>query len=446
MAHHGTVVTSAAPGRPGWLTPWFGWVDAVLGRELQDDVTRDAADAHVRGLLAASAALHTPLDVVACEFGLCGAEAVALVLTLVPEVTPAYGRLFAELAGDLARPVPTIDVCVRAAPQGEPLLRRDAPLFTTGLVEIVPAMHWRSSGLVLADPAREFLLGLRTEMPRPRLPGLAAPVERAVMWDDLVLPAATLRRLHELASAIREREHVFDTWSFARLNGSRSVRALFSGGSGTGKTMSASVIARELGLRLCRVDLSTVVSKYVGETERNLEAVFRATELGNAMLMFDEADALFGKRSVVSDAQDRYANIEVAYLLQRMETYDGVLLLATNLASNMDDAFSRRIHFEIDFPMPDQPARERLWAGALPPEAPVDDDVDLDLLARMVPLSGGEIRNAALTAAFLAAHDERPIGMAHLVRAVARQRGRQGKLPTVAEFGDYLHLVSAESA
>jgi SpoVK/Ycf46/Vps4 family AAA+-type ATPase len=164
------------------------------------------------------------------------------------------------------------------------------------------------------------------------------------------------------------------------------------------------------------------------------------------MLMFDEADALFGKRTEIGDAQDRYANIEVAYLLQRMETYDGVLLLATNLASNMDDAFARRIHFEIDFPMPDQPAREQLWARAVPPEAPVAGDVDLHRLARMVPLSGGEIRNAALTAAFLAAHEERPIGMAHLVRAVARQRGRQGKLPTVAEFGEYLHLASAESA
>jgi hypothetical protein len=390
--------------------------------------------------------LRTPLGVVAAEFGLCGAESVALVLALMPEAAPAYGQLFAELTGDRSRPWPTVDVCVRAAPRAGLLLRRDAPLFSTGLVQLVPAAHWRSSGLVLSDPAREFLLGLRSDTPRPRLPGMAAPVESVFTWDDLVLPAATLRRLHELASAIGQRDTVFDAWSFARLNGSRSVRALFSGVSGTGKTMSASVIAHELGLPLFRVDLSSVVSKYVGETERNLEAVFRASEHGNAVVMFDEADALFGKRSEVSDAQDRYANIEVAYLLQRMETYDGVLFLTTNLATNMDEAFSRRIHFEIDFPMPDQPARQRLWLRALPPEAPVDDDVDLDRLARMVPLSGGEIRNAALTAAFLAAHDQCPIGMAHLVRAVARQRGRQGKLPTVAEFGDYLSLVTAESA
>jgi MoxR-like ATPase len=439
--HHDAAVSRPPAGRPGWLTPWFPWVDAVLRRELRDEATADATDAHVQGLLTAAAALRTPLDVLAGRFGLCSAETVALVLALVPEVSPAYGRVFAELAGDVGRPFPTVDVCVRAVSDAEPLLCRTAPLFASGLVEIVPAVHWLSSGLVLSDPVREFLLGLRSEPPRPRMPGLAAPVETAFTWDDLVLPAATLRRLHELAGAVSEREQVF-----ARLNGSRSVRALFCGVSGTGKTMSASVIAGELGLALCRVDLSTVVSKYVGETERNLEAVFRATEVGDVMLMFDEADALFGKRSVVSDAQDRYANIEVAYLLQRMETYDGVLLLATNLAANMDDAFSRRIHFEIDFPMPDQRARERLWARALPAEAPVDGDVDLDRLARMVPLSGGEIGNAALTAAFLAAHERRPIGMAHLVRAIARQRGRQGKLPTAAEFGEYLHLVSAEIA
>lgn len=435
-----------APLSPAWLGPWLAWLETVLGREGPGGPAADASGAHREGLLAAAAVLHTPLDVVRTKFRLSDAEAIALVLALVPEVTPAYGRRFAELAGDLTRPVPTIDLCVRLAAPGDALLRRDAPLFTSGLVAIVPAVHWRSTGLVLTDPAREFLLGVRAGPPRLHISGLAPTVETAFAWDDLVLPPATRRRLRELVSAIRERDRVFDTWAFGRLAGSRSVRALFSGVSGTGKTMSAAVIARELGRPLCRVDLSTVVSKYVGETERNLEVAFRATEAGQAILMFDEADALFGKRSLVSDAQDRYANIEVAYLLQRLETYDGVLVLATNLATNMDDAFSRRIHCEIDFPMPDQAAREQLWARALPPEAPVDADVDLDRLARMIPLSGGEIRNAALTAAFLAAHDERPIAMAHLVRAVARQRGRQGKLPTLAEYGDYLHLVSAESA
>ena len=199
-----------------------------------------------------------------------------------------------------------------------------------------------------------------------RLPSLVTPVSTDCGWDDLVLPVATLRRLHELSGAIRHRRQVFDTWTFSRLQGSRSLNALFSGVPGTGKTMSAAVIARELGLPLCRLDLSAVVSKYIGDTERNLETIFRAVESTNALLMFDEADALFGKRSEVSDAHDRYANIEVAYLLQRVERFDGVLLLATNLSANVDEAFSRRIHYEIEFPIPDRVAREELWARALP--------------------------------------------------------------------------------
>jgi adenylate kinase family enzyme len=292
---------------------------------------------------------------------------------------------------------------------------------------------------VLAQRARDQCgSGLQT---------LARPVEPVYGWDDLVLPPASLLRLHELAAAIRHRHQVFDAWSFRRLSGGfSSVRVLFSGASGTGKTMSAAVIAGELGLQLCRVDLSSVVSKYIGETEKNLERVFAAAEDANALLMFDEADALFGKRSDVSDAHDRYANIEVAYLLQRMETYDGVLLLATNMAANMDEAFSRRLHLEIEFPLPDELARERLWRRALPEAAPVAGDLDHAFLARMFPLSGGEIRNVALSAAFLAAHEEQPIGMDQLVRAIARQRRRQGKLPTAAEFKDYLHLVRTEGA
>ena len=171
---------------------------------------------------------------------------------------------------------------------------------------------------------------------------------------------------------------------------------MFSGASGTGKTMSAAVVARELGLDLFRIDLSAVVSKYIGETEKNLERIFKAAEGSNAILFFDEADALFGKRSEVKDAHDRYANIEVAYLLQRMETYDGVLILATNLAKHIDEAFSRRIHVEIDFPLPDEVQRERLWRLLIPHAAPTAADVDYEFLARQFPLTGGEIRNVAL--------------------------------------------------
>jgi hypothetical protein len=266
-------------------------------------------------------------------------------------------------------------------------------------------------------------------------------------WDDLVLPAATRARLRELADAVARREEVFGEWGFRRLSGGySSLRVLFTGSSGTGKTMSAAVLAREVGLDLFQVDLSAVVSKYIGETEKNLEQIFRAAEGSAAILFFDEADALFGKRSEVSDAHDRYANIEVSYILQRVERYDGVLILASNLAANMDEAFSRRLHCEIEFPLPDEPARKDLWCKAFPPSAPVADDVDRAFLARQFPLTGGEIRNVALSAAFLAAHEGSAIAMVHVVRALARQRHRQGKLPAHGEFGDYLRLVRTEGS
>jgi len=277
------------------------------------------------------------------------------------------------------------------------------------------------------------------------LPRFAQRLEPDYRWSDLVLPDPTTRRLRELAAAIRHRHQVFDTWGFRRrAGGVASIRALFSGASGTGKTMSAAVVAAELGLPLCRVDLSAVVSKYIGETEKNLEEVFRAAEASSALLMFDEADALFGKRSAVTDARDRYANIEVAYLLQRLETFEGALILTTNLAANLDDAFARRLQVVIDFPLPGVAARERLWRHALPREAPIGDLIDVAHLARTFSLSGGEIGNVALTAALLASYEHSPIGMEHIVRAIARHRLRQGKLPGAAEFGEYLPLARAE--
>jgi SpoVK/Ycf46/Vps4 family AAA+-type ATPase len=266
-------------------------------------------------------------------------------------------------------------------------------------------------------------------------------------WEDLVLPPQTLRRLADLAAAIRHRHQVFDAWAFGRLHGGHaSVRAIFSGPSGTGKTMAASVLALDLGLELYRVDLSTVVSKYVGETEKNLERVLAAAEHSNALLLFDEAEALFGKRSEVRDAHDRYANIEIAFLLQRIESYEGVLLLSTNLAGNLDDAFHRRIHFHVEFPVPDEAARRRLWERAIPDSAPIDEDVDPSFLAGMFPMTGGEIRSATLAAAFMAADEGAPIGMSHLMRALARQRRQQGKLPSSSEFQGFLRLVQKEGS
>jgi SpoVK/Ycf46/Vps4 family AAA+-type ATPase len=198
--------------------------------------------------------------------------------------------------------------------------------------------------------------------------------------------------------------------------------------------MAAGVIAGDLGLDLFRVDLATVVSKYVGETEQNLDRIFAAAEGSNAVLLFDEADALFGKRSEVKDAHDRYANIEVAYLLQRMEAYAGAVILATNLRANMDDAFLRRLDVLVEFPFPEAADRRRLWRGLVPPEAPVDGGVDLDVLADRFRLTGGSIRNCSVTAAFLAADEGSTITMQHLQRAIAQELRKHGRLTLDADF------------
>ena len=206
--------------------------------------------------------------------------------------------------------------------------------------------------------------------------------------------------------------------------------------------MTAGVIARELGLDLYKIDLSAVVSKYIGETEKNLDRIFRAADCSNAILFFDEADALFGKRSETKDAHDRYANIEVAYLLQKVEDYEGVVILASNLSKNIDEAFSRRMHYVVEFPLPDESHRERLWRGMFPPEVPLGKDIDFQFLAQQFSLAGGDIRNVALDAAFLAAQDGRVITMKQLVKAMARQMTKQGKIASPIDFKQYHELIS----
>jgi SpoVK/Ycf46/Vps4 family AAA+-type ATPase len=223
------------------------------------------------------------------------------------------------------------------------------------------------------------------------------------------------------------------------------MKALFAGVSGTGKTMTAEVLARELGLDLYKIDLSSLVSKYIGETEKNLDRIFRAAQTSNAILFFDEADALFGKRSEVKDAHDRYANIEVAYLLQKTEEHDGFVILATNLAQNMDEAFKRRMNYTVEFPFPDEAHRERLWQRMFPPQTPLGEDLDFAFLSRQFALSGGNIKSAALAAAFLAAADGGVVQMCHLIQAVAREWQKLGKLPSASEFKGYYAQVKAIS-
>jgi ATPase family associated with various cellular activities (AAA) len=263
-------------------------------------------------------------------------------------------------------------------------------------------------------------------------------------WDDLVLDRDRTERLREVVARCRHKKKVYGTWGFSALP-SGGVVGLFSGPSGTGKTLAAEIISGELGLDLYKVDLAALVSKWVGETEKNLSQVFAAAEASNVALFFDEADAIFGRRSEVSDSHDRYANIEVAYLLQRLERYEGLVLMATNLATNIDPAFLRRIHVHVDFPMPEEPERRRIWERSLPPGAP-RDNLDLDVLAKLFKLSGGSIRNATLTAGFLAADAGTVIDMAAIVEAVQREMRKLGRLLTAADFGPYANLLNAGGA
>jgi len=267
---------------------------------------------------------------------------------------------------------------------------------------------------------------------------LARKIEPKHSWSDAVLSPLCARQLHELYLSVSHRHVVYSQWGFdAKLSSGKGVTALFYGPSGTGKTMVAGILARALGLDLYQIDLSTVVSKYIGETEQNLSRIFNAAEASNAILFFDEADALFGKRSEVKDARDRYANIEVAYLLQKMEEYDGIAILATNLHGNMDEAFARRLHHTVEFKQPDARMREQIWRSVFPAQTPLSPELDFAFLARQFEISGGHIRNAALSAAFLAADAHHPVSMEMIVTAVARELQKMGKLATRDVFQQY---------
>jgi AAA+ superfamily predicted ATPase len=282
---------------------------------------------------------------------------------------------------------------------------------------------------------------------RHHLERLAQSVQAGQGWDDLVLPADELSRLREIADAVRHRDRVMEEWGFGRkLSAGPGVSAIFFGPSGTGKTMAASILAGELGIALYRVDLSRVVSKYIGETERNLDALFAEARRSFAMLLFDEAEALFGKRSEVKDAHDRYANIEVAYLLQRMEQFEGVAILATNLRKHLDTAFLRRLQFAVEFPLPGPADRLRIWQQVWPRAAELGPDLDLEFMAGYLELSGGHIRNVALTAAYLAAADASPISMRHLVAATRRELQKLGRGCVPAQLGRYAALLEGGTA
>jgi hypothetical protein len=273
-----------------------------------------------------------------------------------------------------------------------------------------------------------------------RLDDLARRIEPCFTWDDIVVPAAVMAQLREITAQVQQRARVYETWGFgARLARGRGISVLFAGGSGMGKTMAAEVIANELRLDLYCIDLSGVINKYVGETEKNLRRVFDAAERSGAILFFDEADALFGTRTEVRDSHDRYANIEVNYLLQRMESYSGLAILATNRKQALDPAFLRRLRFVVDFPFPDFDHRRRIWQRVFPAEALLDQ-LDYGALARL-EISGGNIKTIAINAAFLAAAADSPITTLHVMRAAAREFAKLDRVITAPEFGTYAEMV-----
>ena len=272
------------------------------------------------------------------------------------------------------------------------------------------------------------------------LGGLALRVRPRRGWDDLVLSGDQSDQLYELVQRHRRRRRVYRDWGFPPVPSS-GVVALFAGPSGTGKTLAAEVVAGTLGLDLYKVDLSSVVSKYIGETEKNLERIFQAASAVDLVLFLDEADALVGKRSPVGDAHDRYANIEVAYLLQRLESYDGLVVMASNLQGNIDHAFLRRISVSIAFTPPEVEQRRGIWACSFPATAPTDD-LDLDLLAERFKVTGGIIHAAALGAAFLAADEDQPISTSHVIRSMRREYTKLGRLCGEDEFGPALSVVA----
>jgi hypothetical protein len=405
------------------------------------------------------------------ELGLGPFDREVVLLALAPELDLRYERLYAYLQDDVTRRRPTVDLALNllCRTAAERLTRRaafgpEAPLVRAGWLRLLPDPAQVEPPLLahylkLDDRLVSWLLGLveRLESSQDRATpadppkGQSGPPDEAQVasspwlgsaaldalahklalpygWPDLVLPPDQLGQLQEICARARHRPLVYDGWGFGRkLAHGRGLQVLFSGPPGTGKTMAAAVIANELGLDLYRIELAQVVSKYIGETEKNLERVFSAAERREVILFFDEADALFGKRSEVKDSHDRYANLEISYLLQRMEAYDGLAILATNLRQHLDEAFLRRLQVSVEFPFPDEAQRRRIWATLFPSEAPLDPAVDFDLLARELKLAGGNLKNIALTAAFYAASDGNAIRLHHLAQAARREYQKLGR-------------------
>lgn len=270
----------------------------------------------------------------------------------------------------------------------------------------------------------------------------ATLIKKKHTWDELVLPEEQKKALERACNQIKYKHIVYDEWNLKNtvLYGT-GLSMLFTGPPGTGKTMAAQVIASELHLEIYRVDLSRVVSKYIGETEKNLAEIFDSAKKSNVILLFDETDALFGKRTEVKDSHDKHANLETAYLLQKMEEYNGITIMTTNLLGNLDQAFFRRISYVVHFPLPDEKSRKMIWEKIFPKNAPLSEDVDFDFLARKFEISGGNIKNVVITSTFMAAAESKKIEMKHIVKALEYEMKKQGKMISKGDFAEYGYLL-----
>jgi hypothetical protein len=360
-------------------------------------------------------------------------------LTVVGSREPAYlSRAFVRF--DINKPGPAEQLLLWRAALGSAATQCDGSLDDIAAQFRLSARTISATATLFAEktePQPSELWDACRSHARPKLEGLAQRIRPCAAWNDLVLPAGEKQILRQLASQVRHRMKVYETWGFSS-KGPRGlgIAALFSGPSGTGKTMAAEVLAGDLQLDLYRVDLASVVSKYIGETEKNLKQVFDAAEEGGVLLLFDEADALFGRRGEVRDSHDRYANIEVGYLLQRLESYHGLAILTTNFKSALDPAFQRRLRFTVNFPFPDLTQREAIWERVFPTITPTRN-LDARKLAQL-NVTGGSIRNIALNAAFIAAEADRPVEMGDVVQAAKLEAPKLERSLSEAELRGWL--------
>lgn len=455
--HHGVVYLREGPGRSGRWTGAASWWAAgcpALVCDLDrmsrgEDPQCLAASIAREAMLQDAGIVAGPIDAVLHQAhtvvdALCKGRGGVVLYGRAPwdpawsSSSPLVVQAPRASAGDLA-------VQWARSLEGAPMAPGVDPVAATSQFRLTPEQARRAGAVARSwaelhgsvIDAGAVRLGAR-EHNNPALERLAQRVEPQVGWDDLVVPDGVASQLREIAARAALRETVLGQWKM-RPGGRRGqgVVALFCGESGTGKTMSAEVLAGELGIDLYVVELASLVDKYVGETEKNLEHVFTEADGVGGVLLFDEADALFAKRSEVHGANDRYANVEVAYLLQRMERFDGLALLSTNLRANIDEAFVRRLDAVVEFPMPDVALRRALWDRSLTPGVPRRPDLDLDFLAASFPLSGGNIHSVCLGAAYAAANASAPVSMHDLVRSVAREYRKLGRLCTESEFGRY---------